>query len=584
MRKVQPEDGEYSDGERLSWNVLPPNMKTYMDMVRQGQTLPLLLLRRPLGENKTKMVPLVPGPIKTGAKAKTSKKRGGQKQPTVDPELGDADSGAEEDLDYSFTEDQAAGPSTSQSNSLYPLQSTWPQGDPHNAPAAHLSEQELQAGLAHHAASVPYTYGSVQYGQTYTQLAFTAPHHFHPRQDAYNQEQLGGDDAYDVEGEEELDDQSEHSPVLQQLQPTAVVHQQWVQTVMPPIYTNGVWYQPYSGTQSYSYPQGPMTTQQNQVEVAHIEEMPNLDVKGMDDSLAETHLQEEDVHGVVENEKSDSDIEVENIAAESLLDLHSTPMQPETDSPRPAVNTSILSSSSLATLQRTGSGPSSNPSTVGKSSHLTTEIESSRSGLMDAPEIMSRPRPVRSRSVVQPFVKSRPDAYSCSISFNEHVELDDPFMTGSPMPSNKKRRNTFASPSPLQQKKKRDTISDRMPLSVLQANSALGGSLLGNISNVSPMKLDKSSLDRPGMDYTTPMRPSHGVSASASRPSLWMLSSPTNGDAAASLGLAPGWGGLLSTPGVSGIVASDTPGRGGGSMSKLWDRRGSVIGMGKKET
>lgn len=250
----------------------------------------------------------------------------------------------------------------------------------------------------------------------------------------------------------------------------------------------------------------------------------------------------------------------EAVAAESLLNLHSTPARP-----------------SAAVLRTGDSGSTDSTSHSSTSDHQGNSIKSnviSTNGLLAPPEITPRPRPIRARSFIQPFAKSRPDALSRSLSSSHHPALDDPFAF-SPVPStrqsnisSKKRRNTVASPSPLQSKRKKDSSilgsSPRIPLSVIRPNStninpAISTHITSGTSSTSTLL---------GNLYMTPVRPDRaGVSMTSGHvPSslnkMWVLSSPGHTDAAASLGLVPGWGGLAATPGMQGCVAigGETPG------------------------
>lgn len=250
------------------------------------------------------------------------------------------------------------------------------------------------------------------------------------------------------------------------------------------------------------------------------------------------------------------------VAAESLLDLHSTPARPDDTVPCPARE----EPSAQSTTSQTAS--------------------SAIRGLLEAPEITPRPRPSRAKSFVQPFAKSRPDALTRSISFNSPA-LDDPFTFTPALTSSAssvihssrdkggKRRRPIASPSPLAAKRKKDGASPRLPaLGVLGASSRMnvltdytpgrnvGQSPHHGLSGMTGFGAYSGS----GLSgaFVTPVKAtSKGVTGgsrgSTSKSAYWQLSSPGGPSVAASLGLLPEGGAVRWTPGMSGIVGSDTP-------------------------
>ncbi|KAK4685052.1 hypothetical protein P7C73_g5108, partial [Tremellales sp. Uapishka_1] len=245
-----------------------------------------------------------------------------------------------------------------------------------------------------------------------------------------------------------------------------------------------------------------------------------------------------------ENEQAEKEGSVEAVAAESLLNLHSSPTKPSDESQRALMDPFNLSSTPGLTLSQPES------------------MSSSTLPNLDTP----RPtRPTRSRSFIQPFARSRPEAATRSLSFSHHHLLDDPFvLSQSPAPAPKARSHLkplSQSPSPpssLQKRKDPPSSPFRAPLAKRSLNES-----------------------HPSM-FSTPhhIRPSPGPSSLSSH---WLFSSPLNGDAAASLGLAPTHY-LPQTPGLRGIIGHDTPGIGPkatqGRGKDIMDerRRGSLPG------
>lgn len=263
------------------------------------------------------------------------------------------------------------------------------------------------------------------------------------------------------------------------------------------------------------------------------------------------------------------------VAAESLLNLHSTPARPEDD-------TSDLPSSLNA-----ASCPSSHP-------HIQSSTASSViRGLLDAPEITPRSRPTRARSIIQPFNKSRPESMTRSISFSQQM-LDDPFAispnttkllkaadaslnTEASLNNGKRRRSIVATPSatpsPLTKRKKDERRwgvrdgSPRQALGVLRPNmnaSNVSSSAFSMTRSTSAM-LGFGSYASGGEPIMTPVRARAGAGVPSSLSKVWQFSSPGDpGGAAADLGLVPSWGAMFGggTPGMSGMVNSETPARG----------------------
>ena len=243
-------------------------------------------------------------------------------------------------------------------------------------------------------------------------------------------------------------------------------------------------------------------------------------------------------------------------AAESLLDLHTTPARPD----------------DRAAQSITPRQPLSGVSKASKSA--SSAIRS----LLDAPQITPRPHPVRVKSFVQPFAKSRPDALSRSISFNTPA-LDDPFAFTSSTPGASdsrdrdpggKRRRPIASPSPLTSKRKKDVgrvvsatnvLGTSSRLNVLSSQTHSAGSHHALAAMTGFGAYDSGTL--PGA-FVTPIkrasRVEQGTRGSTSKGAgNWQFSSPGGPGFAASLGLLPDAGVVGWTPGMNGIVNSDTP-------------------------
>ena len=215
-----------------------------------------------------------------------------------------------------------------------------------------------------------------------------------------------------------------------------------------------------------------------------------------------------------ENMPADQQVEVEVVAAESLLNLHSTPARP-------------LDSRDDKHEDEEEIEEGGNENGRGKKR---------KSGLLDAPEITPRPRQGRTKSLIQPFAKSRPDASTTSLSGSEVINMDDPFALSPSAGLGKKRRSTVSSPSPMSFKRRKgmEQETPRAPLGHLRVNAMQGNG------------------------FTTPVR-SKGEIPPSSLSKTWILSSPGNTDAAASLGLVPQWPVDSMTPGASGLVGSETP-------------------------
>lgn len=275
-------------------------------------------------------------------------------------------------------------------------------------------------------------------------------------------------------------------------------------------------------------------------------------------------------------QESDAEGEIDVVAAESLLDLRSTPARPD--------GTTESSQSSYFAQLTSDINGSSQTANAGMQ------------GLLDAPEITPRPtRPIRSHSMAQAFGSSR-QSMTRSQSYNTKT-LDDPFafspsqVFGISGTNRKKRRSTIASPSPLSLKRKKEKVvhstldgSPRAPMSAIHPN--FGINTMSQIS--APLRQATASSYQPaqgsamwyqlhhvssgdaqatlGTAYTTPMRPQRATVMTdlgeMSVTKAWLMSSPAVEGTAVSLGTAPDWKRPSGTPGVRGIEA-ETPVRGG---------------------
>ena len=360
-----------------------------------------------------------------------------------------------------------------------------------NASATHVDDQALQMALAQH-------FG---YEHHATGPSFAAPSQVEYAE--LNQETQNEVDEIQKTFEQEKENRE------QQLQPPAsdamdFEGQQHPPRPWQPHSTPGLW---FPGQQTMKDPYTSQTTS-----IARTEEW-STDRVQVVDTPYEQHVEQ-------------GETEVETVAAESLLNLHSTPARLG-DEEKPKMSSGDRGASPVKAL-------------------------------LDAPEITSVPRPNRSESLIQPFAKSRPEAATQSLSFSHHPTLDDPFViTPAPTSGNgKKKRANVPSPSPLSKRGK-------VKLNVSSPHS----------SSVPRIPLAQVK-NHPGTNlnlFSTPVRPGRvggtgagGGNGSMAVPSSlskgWVLSSPGNTDAAASLGLVPHWGN--GTPGVSGMVGSETPWRG----------------------
>ena len=311
---------------------------------------------------------------------------------------------------------------------------------------------------------------------------------------------------------------------------------------------------------------------------------------------------------------------VESVAAESLLNLHSTPARPDDDDTNSARARGESDGDEETTRdQRYLEAPI-------ELRKFTTETDRTQSALapldqvilrlLDPPEITPRPKISRAQSFIEPsaaFAKARPDAPSRSLSFAHPTMLDDPFAlspgwlpssgtetsegvsqsggSGNMLSVPKKRRSTVGSPSPLLKRKKdgnkrssnsihslslvSESPHEKRAVPPQVVNKSLP-SITEQPSSPPPRQpLQPLRSNRPGL-FSTPPRgtnrrttisspkalvktPGANVPSSLSKVA-WVFSSP-GGDTAATLGLVPSWSGntMGNTPGLSGIVGAETP-------------------------
>ncbi|OWZ32115.1 hypothetical protein C347_02806 [Cryptococcus neoformans AD2-60a] len=248
--------------------------------------------------------------------------------------------------------------------------------------------------------------------------------------------------------------------------------------------------------------------------------------------------------------EKDADLEAE-VAAEGLLNLHSTPLRASEDEV-----------------------------TFKLPSHATSRPTPPVWKLLDAPPIVSptRSRHTRAKSFIQPFKDPRPEA-TRSLSFEQVPAFDDPFMLNGDTPNrptsisvlstrsrttllssrmSDNHKSTMPSPSPLSSTRRKRKAPPSSPF----APPPSQGSNLVTRPALRPLSTNFSSSNRSGSGSAaaTPIRSALTPHIPSSLTRAWLLSSPSNGDAAASLGLVPTHL-APATPGMMrGIIGTDTPG------------------------
>lgn len=248
--------------------------------------------------------------------------------------------------------------------------------------------------------------------------------------------------------------------------------------------------------------------------------------------------------------EKDIDLEAE-VAAESLLNLHSTPLRASEDE-----------------------------DTFKLPSHPNSRPAPPPWKLLDAPPIASpvRDRLSRGKSFIQPFKDRRREA-TRSLSFEQAPALDDPFMLNDDTPdrptsissisarsratllssrTSDNHKRTMPSPSPLSSTHRKRKAPPSSPF----APPPSGGSNPVTRPALRPLSTNFSTSNRSGSGdaAATPVRSATTPHVPSSLTRAWLLSSPSNGDAAASLGLVPTHL-APATPGMMrGIIGTDTPG------------------------
>ncbi|WWC88857.1 uncharacterized protein L201_003772 [Kwoniella dendrophila CBS 6074] len=269
--------------------------------------------------------------------------------------------------------------------------------------------------------------------------------------------------------------------------------------------------------------------------------------------------------------------EGEAVAAESLLNLHSTPLRGPDENGR----NEIQIARAQAKLELL---PPVVPTKDENENVNTKHTSDWANRLLSAPDIESptRPRPSRSSSFIQPFRDPRPEV-TRSLSFDARSNLEDPFVladtparpssaggfnkptplstSSSMLRRNKRHTISMPSPSPLSssstsafKKRKEAPISPAAP-----ASSSMGRAALKPIStNINSMNIKPNYAG----SFATPIKPSSSSITSAYPQSVtkeWLqFSSPNGPDAAMSLGLAPTHF-APTTPGIRGMIGADTP-------------------------
>lgn len=262
-------------------------------------------------------------------------------------------------------------------------------------------------------------------------------------------------------------------------------------------------------------------------------------------------------------------------AAETLLDLHSTPARgEETDrSPTPEpVDAALLAHARLAIQEEQergtrGSGNRPRSMTTQKNENWMTGIPELIKNYSSFSSVSSRPDDTKKQQFL-----TRP-GHNMQRSLSTTI-LDDPFVLDSTTPQAKAtshtRTNTDLTGSPVHHaggsKRKVPPASPlrmRAPLNPITNRSQSANTIFTNNNNNNSPKKGSST-------FQTPLRPSRttGGNAPATGGYGWMqFSSPA--DPAASLGLAPTHA-VPTTPGLSMIIGQDTPA--GGKRGRMTPR------------
>ncbi|WWC70530.1 uncharacterized protein I206_104481 [Kwoniella pini CBS 10737] len=298
------------------------------------------------------------------------------------------------------------------------------------------------------------------------------------------------------------------------------------------------------------------------VRTEHQQLEPALDITQQWQGMQLSSWPVEDVKDNVEQYSKEGSVgaEGEAVAAESLLDLHSTPLRGSDQNGRDEIQITRPQTTLGLVFDQT------TMKQLASRQRITWSTE-----LLSAPTVESptRPRPQRSSSFIQPFRDHRPEV-TRSLSFDARPNLDDPFVLSSTpaRPSSSSSADKPASISTSIKRSKRHTISLPSPSPLSSASSAIKKRKQAPASPVPPhsASITRSAL-RPlstnikpnyAGSFATPIKPSFGNFPQSVTKEWLQFSSPNNADAVLSLGLAPTHF-LPTTPGVKGIVGAETP-------------------------
>ncbi|ORX40291.1 hypothetical protein BD324DRAFT_648877 [Kockovaella imperatae] len=502
--------------------------------------------------------------------------------------------------------------------------------DPWYAAATHVDEDALQAAIAQHYDAID---PSVSNDFHQSQHPTSSMIHGYPEFKFADQSQIGQwgyadeDDAIDSELEEsdEEDEMSDQAPLAPAppnepfWPPPGPPSDLYYPPQLPYLpysftsatlaqldFVHGQVYPPHQHAQFGQFGQQHQQAQHAQLAATRLEYHPSQR-RLVEEEVENPVMESPDTSMEIEQDISHIQAPVEEVAAESLLDLQSTPAKTDPDyipssilrhvsndtpqGPSPLKH-SLTDPAILQSLQ-----PRKGPHRSESDTKLVFTSTLLQPRLLDAPEIKempNRPRPLRAMSLI-----SKPDLghTSRSLSFTSDNLDDDPFAMPSMHAPSKKRRSTIASPS-LSIKKKREegsTLSRSNSTHSLlregtaessegseESNNCLAG-IEGasaepsghhdhlNLDTIGspPSRGPLTSLNRnfatcitPARSLRSPVRPgSLKAPVSISRVQ-WLFSSPGNGETAATLGLVPNWlggGGGFGTPGLNGLVSAETP-------------------------
>ncbi|WRT67593.1 uncharacterized protein IL334_004565 [Kwoniella shivajii] len=291
-----------------------------------------------------------------------------------------------------------------------------------------------------------------------------------------------------------------------------------------------------------------------------------LDITQQWQGLQPSNWSQEEAGGSVNGDLKDGSTETEGegeaVAAESLLNLHSTPSRGPDDTGRNDVQ-----------LDRAQVQFNRLPKAV-EDVNTVPGVDAGdpawSSQLLSAPTIKSptRPRAGRSSSFIQPFRDPRPEV-TRSLSFDARPNLEDPFvLPESPTRPSSVNGSNRLTPLASIRRAKRHTISlpSPSPLTTSLKKRKEAPTSPVNRRALKPVSTNFTFNFRPNYSgsFATPIKPSSANSISNSTfpqsvTKEWLqFSSPNNADAAMSLGLVPTHL-APATPGLTGIVGAETP-------------------------